>query len=72
MSRFALIGALIFVGACRCKPENQAKSPVTDAELKALLAQKPNDGCTTFQVVDGPDGKKALECVQMAPADSGR
>lgn len=69
MSRILLVAALLLAGGCRCKSEPSATSPVTDKQLEALLAQKPNDGCTTFQVVDGPNGQKSLECVQ---SDAGR
>lgn len=72
MSRLLVVIALLLVGGCRCKSESDAKAPVVDEELKALIAQRPKDGCSTFQVVDGPDGKKRLECVQLLPADAGR
>ena len=72
MRAVALTLLLLGLAGCRCKSESAASSPVVDEELKALIAARPKDVCSTFQVIEGPDGKKSLECVQMFPSDAGR
>ena len=65
-----LLGALIlFFAGCRCqeRPPHTAVPGMTNEELRGLLANRPKQDCSTFQIVDRPDGTKGLECVEVMP-----
>lgn len=67
------VGAFAFSWSCTEKPkapEGKPVSNVSQKDLQELLEKSGEKGkCAAFQVVEDPDGKRHLRCVQLQPVN---